>query len=157
MIYHCGLLDEEPEKNRTWLWVHRPHWGHLPADVERELRIWLSMPGFSISYHSHMFGFSHPYIRRHLLATNPEDWRDEVATNWMSATREDCMKLSQMRPGTGNVPLISQVRAVEDLKALPRVQVAQDYRVSPSVLDNWRKMGFRTWGRLPAGLGLLVA
>ena len=75
----------------------------------------------------------------------------DVIDNWMSATREDCVRLSQIRPGMGDVPLISQIRAVQDLKHMLLVDVARDYRVPTHSVAVWRDKGSPSQGHVPAG------
>ena len=36
----------------------------LPDDVERELKIWLAMPGFSAAFHAHTLGVGKTYPGR---------------------------------------------------------------------------------------------
>jgi hypothetical protein len=155
MKYHCGLLDERPENSRTLNWIKQGTWGRLPPEIEHELRVWLAMPGFSISYHCHTLRRGRTTIIPNLGGF--EELEQEVAENWLSATRDDCVKLSRMRPGTGNVPLISQLRAVQDLKKMRQVDVARDYRITVPTLVTWASTGFRTWGQLPVGFELLTA
>lgn len=157
MLYHCGLLDERPEKSRTLEWVKRPVWGNLPADIERELRIFLAMPGLSYSYVAHVFRRGMAYVRPH-VGVGYDVWRDEVIANWMSATREDCIKLTQLRPGKGNVPVIAQLRALQDLKAgLTLADISREYGVSEVTVAQWRDKGVRSSVPLPSGFALLSA
>ncbi|MEN2786263.1 hypothetical protein ACFOKI_07675 [Sphingomonas qilianensis] len=157
MLYHCGLLDERPEKSTTLQWIKRPRvWGRLPPEIERELRIFLAMPGFSDSFYAHVFRCSRSVATRE--AGGYEPWKAEVAENWLSATSEDCAALSRMRPGTGNVPVISQLRAIQDVKAgMTMAQVGRDYRVSAVSVTGWCHGGVNFRGDLPAGFSLLGA
>ncbi|MGD9715181.1 MAG: hypothetical protein AB7V46_24465 [Thermomicrobiales bacterium] len=124
-------------------------------EIERELRIWLAMPGFSLAWHANAFGLGKAYIRPHLGGSH--QWHDEIVENWLSATREDCAALSRMRPGLGNVPLISQIRAVEDLKHMRAVDVAREYRINYNTIWGWRTRGFQPGRDLPPGFELLVS
>lgn len=155
MLYHCGLLDERPEKSPTLEWIKRPRmWGRLPPEIERELRIFLAMPGFTSAYLQRVFYKSYGYIARN--GSRYEDWRHEVAENWLSATREDCMKLCRLRGGQGNVPVISQLRAIQDLKSgISLLRVSEEYEVSVMTLADWRDHGVRFNGKLPSGFSLL--
>lgn len=157
MKYHCGLLDERPEDSRTLQWVKRPAWGSRPPEIEHELAVWLAMPGFSVSYHQHTLGHDRTVLLPR-LGYNPV-LRGEVIGNWLSATREDCVKLARLRPrGSGNVPLICQMRAVADLKGMRQADVARDYDVTVSSIWGWRKRGFNFKRHpLPSGFELLVA
>lgn len=157
MKYHCGLLDERPEESRPLQWVKRPHWGNRPPEIEHELAVWLAMPGFSVTYHTHTFGLDRTRIAR-LMLGDPM-LRGNVIENWLSAIREDCVKLALLRPnGVGDVPVISQMRAVADLKHKRISEVARDYGVTRQTIHDWRTRGFR-FGRqpVPSGFELLVA
>lgn len=155
MKYHCGLLDDRPDKSRTLNWIKRPVWGNLPPEIERELRIWLAMPGFSAGYHAHTLGRNVAYVSKHMGGY--ERWRDEVAENWLSATRDDLVKLSQLRPGIGHVPLICQLRAVQDLKSGATIKkIAGEYRVHPTTITNWSIRGPTPAGHIPSGFDLLI-
>lgn len=63
MKYSCGLLDDDPMENRAYRWITGAHWSALPADVEHELRVWLAIPGFSASWHTHNFRVGPDRIR----------------------------------------------------------------------------------------------
>lgn len=154
MKYHCGLLDERPENSRTLNWIKRPNWGHRPPEIEHELQVWLAMPGFSVSYHAHTLRHAKQVLTRHMGGY--EEHKAEVIENWLSATREDCIKLARLRPGKGDVPVISQIRAVEDLKTMGLKAVSEDYGVSLHSVQMWRKSGFRFNGPMPSGFELLI-
>ena len=67
------------------------------------------------------------------------------------------MKLSQLRPHKGVLPIISQLRALQDLKSMTVAQVARDYRVDRGSLWNWKRRGINTriGIPLPPGFELL--
>lgn len=67
----------------------------LPDDVLRELSIWLAMPGFPFSYHAHVFGMDRSYVARFVRGYDQR--QREVGDNWLSATRDDCIRLCRMR------------------------------------------------------------
>lgn len=157
MLYHCGLLDERPERNRTYQWVRRGGWDlpGTPADIEHERRVWLSMPGFSISFHAHTLGVDYETVQRH-VGRDYDLVREDVAANWLSITREDAVKLSQMRPGTGHVPIISQLAIIDDLKRGVAVStLAADYRVHRTTITSLRKGRVRSTGWVPNGFQLI--
>ena len=98
MLYHCGLLDEQPDKSRTLNWIKRPHWGTMPPDIERELSIFLAMPGLTTAYVSHLLRHSDVYVKRRMGFY--EDWKAEVDANWASAT---CCATVGLRSATTSV------------------------------------------------------
>lgn len=157
MIYHCGLLDERPHKSRTLQWIKRGAWGAgLPADVERELRIWLATPGFSASYHAHVFNLSIRLVTE-WVGVGFEEYRDEIAKNWLSATREDCVKLSQLRPPKGDVPLLVQFRIMDDMKAGRRVTaLKKEYQINHRFFQILRKGQPRVRQPLPRGFEMFA-
>ena len=157
MLYHCGLLDEQPERSRTLQWIRRGRWDQpgFPEDVRRELMIWLAMPGFAHSFHTRAFMTCNAVLRPYLDGF--EQWKEEVSANWISATREDCIRLALMRPGKADVPLISQLQAVRDLKAgMTRSEVAREYRVLPETVRKWADGHFAGVQRLPSSVGRLL-
>lgn len=155
MKWHCGLLSDEPEKDRTLQWIKRGCWDTLPDDVQHELRIWMAMPGFAVSYHHRAFGLNREYISRQMGGY--ERYKGEVHENWLSATREDCLKLCLRRRG-GNVPVISQLQMLNDLKAgQSALSVAREYRVSKHTIYQISKGTIRCHGELPLGFALLGA
>lgn len=154
MLYHCGLLDDRPYNSRTLKWIKSTSWTSLPPEIEHELHVWLAMPGFVLSYHQHVLGVSRDRLMKHTW--DYDVVRDDVAANWLSATRDDCVKLSQLRKGKGDVPLISQIRALEDLKHMRLCDVARDYRVTPQNVLIWKRTGFKFDGQLPRGFEFLV-
>lgn len=156
MLYHCGLLDTCPETSRKLQWVKRPVWGRLPPDIERELRIFLAMPGFSASYVSHVFRIGAATVARNI--GDYESWRDEVAENWLSTTRNDCIKLARLRPGTGNVPVICQLRALQDVKSgMSFSAIGREYGVTGAQVRHWARRGILSKRPLPPGFALLSA
>lgn len=157
MLYHCGLLDERPDRSRTLNWIKRGDWeAGLPADVEKELYVWLAMPGLSINFHAHNFKLSRQYLRR--FVGGFEEHRAEVAENWLSATREDCVKLSQLRPPKGDLPLLVQLSILNDLKAGRRVcDLMKEYQINRRSFQSLRKGHVRVRQPLPRGFELLVS
>ena len=130
-------------------------WGRRPPEIEHELKVWLAMPGFTVRYHAHVLGLSQHSIRQHIGGY--DEMAEAVAENWLSATRDDCIRLAQLRDGPASVPLLCQIRAVQDLKKMRLIDVAKDYRVSDQSLLNWSKRGFNFSGHLPSGFALLVS
>lgn len=87
-----------------------------------------------------------------------EDLKAEVAENWLSATREDAIRLSNMRPSKGDLPLLSQLQIMNDLKAgHSATYLAAEYGT------NTRKVGKLSKGiillrqPLPPGFTLLTS
>lgn len=157
MKVHCGLLDEQPEKSRT-LTLLRRGWWHLglPEDLERELRTWLATPGFSIAYHAHQFKLSHGVIVRHYYDHTPE-YQSLGLENFQSVTREDAVRLCRMRPGTGNIPFVCQLRMMDDLKAqMRKVDVARDYQVNYQTVRNLGAGLIKCQAPLPPALSQLL-
>jgi hypothetical protein len=151
MLYHCGLLSERPETHRTLNWIKRPHWGRMPEDVEHELSIWLAMPGFPVAFHAHTLAHGPAYIKPHMGRF--EELRDEVIENWSSATPEDCQRLSRMRPGTGNIPIICQHSMLQEVKAGRRqTDIAEDYRVHEQTVHQLVRHGVRSSRGWPSWL-----
>lgn len=161
MIYHCGLLDEEPKQSRTLKWIRTARsWNRLPPDVRHELNVFLSMPGFPVPYMVEVFGVSHMCVRRWQTKEAHYDvYQDEVARNWMSTTREDAMALARLRrPGRAFMPLICQVQILQDLKFRKLVDVSRDYQVTQQQIMNWRRTGLTIGSaKLPAGFDWLVS
>ena len=71
-------------------------WGRRPPEIEHELRVWLAMPGFHPTYHAHVLGLSLYSIRKHIGGY--EEMAEEVAENWLSATRDDCVRFVPVTP-----------------------------------------------------------
>jgi hypothetical protein len=93
------------------------------------------MPGFSINFHAHTLGLSRPTVSR-FVGRDYHELRDAVAENWLSCTRDDAVKLSQMRPGTGNIPVLSQLAILDDLKrGLGPTEIGEAYRVHPGTVS----------------------
>ena len=157
MLWHCGLLSERPDRDRTLEWIRRGSWNSgLPEDVERELRIWLAMPGFTAAFHAHNFGVSSGVVRRQLGGY--EKFKREVGQNWLSATREDCVRLSQLRPPRGDLPLLSQLQIIDDVKAGHRRRdLMREYLTNTATIHRLAQ-GLVLFGKrpLPPGFELLV-
>lgn len=156
MKWHCGILSDDPRKDRTFQWLTRGYWDTgMPPEIERELRIWMAMPGFSISYHSRVFGLSPATMAKHIGGY--EKYKDEVHENWLSATREDCLKLCLRRRG-GNIPVISQLQMLNDLKTgYSKVGLSREYRVSLATVHHIGRGWIRGHSELPVGFSLLGA
>jgi hypothetical protein len=159
MKYHCGLLSERPEKDATLQWVRKGWWdlpGH-PPEIEFERRVWLAMPGFSASFHAHTLGVSIEQVTRH-LGRDYDELRDAVAENWLSCTRDDAVKLSQLRPPKGELPLLCQLQIMRDLKAgLGPTEIAQLYLTNTSKVCELGRGTVRVRRPLPSGFELLTA
>jgi hypothetical protein len=157
MKWHCGLLSERPDQDRTLQWIKRGGWGTgLPADVERELKIWLAMPGFTIKYHAHVFRLDRSTIAP-FVGRGFEELKQEVAENWLSVTRDDAVKLSQIRPPKGDVPLISQLAIADDVKrGVKKADIQRAYKVSGFTVTSIAKGHLRVRSPLPSGFELLV-
>jgi hypothetical protein len=153
MKYHCGLLDERPDKSKMFQWITRWNWDSLPDDVATELKIWLAMPGFTTGFHVATLGRHVRTIEAYRPAM--ADFSKEVAENWLSATREDCIRISQMRPGKGPIPIISQVRILEDLKmGRTQMQVVKDFRTSRGQIHKLLTQGITSQAGWPSGVPL---
>lgn len=159
MKWHCGLLDKRPEQSRTLEYIKRGFWElNMPEDVERELRIWMSMPGFSQSFHMHTLGVGCLLLRRWMMR-DYDQFKAEVAENWLSVTRDDAVRLSQMRPGKvgGDVPLICKLQMMTDLKAGARnADIEKEYRVSGGITSELVRGIVKSRAPLPSGFELLV-
>lgn len=153
MNWHCGLLSAQPNKDRTLAWIKRGAWDTLPDDVAHEMRIWMAMPGFAINYHAQTMGLDKRYVAK-FYGGYQQQWR-EVGENWLSATREDCVALCNLRAG-GDVPVISQLSIIDDLKAgAKQVDVAREYAVSEKVTRYCSKGRIHFRGELPLGFAML--
>jgi hypothetical protein len=90
------LLLRCPETNSRWSL-------RIVIDgLADELEIWLVVPGFPTSFHEHALQTGHLMKGWRDRFGLLDKWKREVAENWLSATREDAVALSQMRLGTGN-------------------------------------------------------
>lgn len=155
MKWHCGLLSDDPSKDRTLQWIKRGRWHTLPEDVQHELRIWMAMPGFTAGYHYRAFELGREYINSQMGGY--ETYKAEVHENWISATRDDCLKLCLRRSGS-QVPVISQLQMITDLKAgHTALSLAREYQVSKATIYNLSKGIIRCHGELPSGFALLGA
>jgi hypothetical protein len=152
--YHCGILDDRPEYNRTLKWIRGSNWKALPDDVAHELKVWLAMPGFPYAYHARQL--SQPIARIKRWSEGYYTHREAVVENWVSATREDCIKLAHLRRPWETVPLICQIQAVEDLKHMTARAVAKEYGVFHTVLAEWWHKGFNAH-RVPDDFKWLVS
>lgn len=166
MLYHCGLLDDDRLTSRSFTWVMRKGWFRedFPADIRHEIAVWLAMPGFDHRFHVYNLRVSEGYLRRarEELCGDFEALRADVAANWLSATREDCLALARMRHGkAAGVPLICQMRILDDLKAgLTHKNAARVWGVT----DRWVNMLSAKRGplaasywKLPPGFELLIS
>ena len=168
MIYHCGLLADNPLESRSYNWVMRRGWFQegFPPDVLHELAVWLAMPGFDTKFHAANLRTDWGTIRRAQLrlCSDFELLRNDVAANWSSASRDDCIRLCRMRKVVGKsagVPLICQMRILDDLKAgLSHKAAARVWDVTPRWVNNLSAnrgpLGASYW-RLPSGFELLLA
>lgn len=136
MDWHCGLLDEPATPPGERNPIRDSNWHTLPPELERELRIWLAMPGFSLQYHVETLEREPREIRRFMGSYN--ELEEDVLCNWVSATREDCLKLGWMRPEKGRLPLISQCQIRRDYFSVVRQtqkELAAEYGVYPSTVN----------------------
>jgi hypothetical protein len=137
MKWSCGLLDGNADKLSE---IRRVHWDRLIGPLADELEIWLAMPGFPLAYHEHTLGTlrrTNGWRSRYGLY---EKWKDKVAENWSSATREDAVALARMRPPRCSVPLLTQVSILRDLKRGWRPSdIARTYRVSVAMASELSK------------------
>ena len=157
MLWHCGLLSERPEKDATLAWVRRGGWdlpGH-PPEIERDRLVWLNMPGFPVSYHEQTLNMDRRYLKR-FIGADYERVKDDVAKNWLSCTREDAVKLSHLRSGTGHMPVICQLKIIDDLKrGMSPSRLAAEYRVHPQTISNLGKGRISTRAWVPKGFELI--
>lgn len=133
---------------------------YFPADVRHEIAIWLATPGIEAAWHVHNLRIHHATLKKY-QAQLPgfEDLREEVAENWLSATRDDCINLARMRPGkTSGVPLLAQLSMLGDLKKGMRpCDIASEYGVTSRWLYDLTRFGVRVRDELPSGFELLAA
>lgn len=157
MKWHCGLLSDRPDKDRTLQWLKRGMWDRgLPEDVEHELRVWMAMPGFSAGYHASAFNVDVRTVLKHIGGY--DGLKREVGENWLSATRDDCVKLSRLRQKGGAIPVICQLSMLDDLKrGMKRVEIYRDYAVDEGATRKLWKGGVTFRGELPIGFSLLWA
>lgn len=155
MIWSCGLLEEQP--NRTLSIIRRGYWHEgLPPELDRELRIWMSMPGFSVSFHHHTLGVGHASITR-WIGRDYEQFKREVGENWLSATRDDCVKLARMRPSMGDMPLLCKLQIMDDLKRGGRpFLLADEYATNSTLINELRNGHVKLRQQLPDGFELLI-
>lgn len=157
MKWHCGLLSEQPEKDRTLNYIKRGYW-HLscPPEIKHELRIWLAMPGFTLAYHSHVFRVGVDSVRNFVAAQDFSDVQAEVAENWLSVTDEDAIRLAQLRPGSGNLPLLCQLRILDAVKGgVETSRIADTYRITRQTIYRLKAGHMTNRGVRPVGVGLL--
>ena len=155
MKWHCGLLSTNPAQDRKLAWIKRGRWESLPEDVQDELRIWMAMPGFTANYHAQALGIDKRYIAKFIGGY--EDLRSEVGENWLSATRDDSIRLCRLR-GRGDIPVISQISMIDDLKAgRKHIDIIREYGVSRSTTGGLAKGIISFSGDLPLGFALLGA
>jgi hypothetical protein len=129
MYWHCGLLDdpELPAEGKNP--IRYSNWHTLPEELVRELRIWLAMPGFSLSYHMETLE-REPRLIRQFMGGYAE-LEEDVLMNWISATRDDCIKLGYIRPEKGDLPLITKIEMRRDYMRgrLRQNEIAKEYGV----------------------------
>lgn len=158
MLYHCGLLSERPEKDATLQWVRRGAWdlpGHPPA-IEFERRVWLAMPGFSINFHVHTLRVGETLVERH-IGRDYEELKEAVAENWLSCTRVDAIKLANMRPSKGELPLLVQLQIMRDLKAgIGPTALATIYATNIGTVGDLGRGRVKSRRPLPSGFELLL-
>lgn len=80
-------------------------------------------------------------IKRFQDNIDVESVKDAVIENWLSTTREDCLALAKIRPYGTDLPVIAQIRAMEDLKAYSLKDTAERYGVTPNAIYRWRRYG----------------
>lgn len=131
MYWHCGLLDDPGLPIEKQNPIRHSNWHTLPAVFERELRIWLAMPGFKLSYHVETLQ-REPRLIRQFMGGYAE-LEEDVLLNWVSATRDDCIKLGCIRPEKGDVPLIAKIEMRRDyMRAMAQTEIAEEYGVWPA-------------------------
>lgn len=158
MKYHCGILNVRPEESWTLNRFRVKHWPYLPEQHRRQLHILLATPGFTTLYFCHVFQRSFLAVSRYRAQyARFEDYEEEAVENWMSVTREDAIRLSLMRPPRGDMPLVSQIRALEDLKFMSQTDVAKLYGIGRSKLFRLTRKGPICRQPLPSGFEWLVA
>lgn len=153
MKWHCGLLSNQPERDRTLQWIKRGQWDTLPEDVQHELRVWMAMSGFHANYHALAFGLDKRYVAKFMGGYR--DLKKEVGENWLSATRGDCIALCHMR-GRGDIPVICQIQMTNDVKAgYTQAEVSRIYGVNSSTMKHLSIGRIKFRGDLPDGFALL--
>ena len=161
MKWHCGILGSDEIRPNVAGCHAKCQWtrAELPDDHRRELAIWLAMPGFSTSYHAHNLGMSWNTVRRYQsLSPGYDQLQAEVAENWLSVTREDAVQLCRRRPDKGDIPVICQLKMLDELKAGRSLSaVAREFGVSREWLVRMRASGIRCNRlRLPKGFEMLL-
>jgi len=156
--YHCGLLNVRPEESWTLNRYRTKSWVHLPEVHKRPLQILLATPGFSSCYFCHVFQRSYPTVQRFRAEhARFEDFQEEAVENWMSISREDAIRLAHLRPRRGDLPLVSQLRALEDLKFMTQQKAAETYGVRRNAIVKLKRRGPICRQPLPSGFEWLVA
>ena len=84
-----------------------------------------------------------------------------MVENWLSATRQDCVRLCHLRPfGRSGVPLLSQLSMLDDLKrGMSQCAIGREYGVTNEFVHQRKKYGISravTGWDLPAGFELLL-
>jgi hypothetical protein len=152
MKWSCGLLDGDDDKLR---YLRHHDWNDLDGPLADELEIWLAMPGFSMAFHEHTLGKMRRTKGWRLRYGLHDKWKDEVAENWSSATREDAIALARMRPRGGSVPLLTQVSMLRNLeRGWRQSDVARTYRVSPAMVANLKRGQLTNISDIPASFSL---
>jgi hypothetical protein len=154
-------LDEDPVERGKWRWIRHGRWtsSTIPDDLRHELAVWLAMPGFSTNYHATNLGVAWNTVRKYRqLLPDYDDLSGDVVENWLSVTREDAGLLCQRRPFKGDVPIICQLRMLDDLKAGRGFgAIAREYGVRREWLSRMRLQGISAARyHLPRGFELLV-
>jgi hypothetical protein len=159
--WHCGILGDPTVPRPTWRLDGIFGWRNEGAVGVRqhELAVWLAMPGFSTNYHASNLKLAWNTVRKYQqLLRGFDELSADVAANWLSVTRDDAVQLCRRRPEKGDVPIICQLRMLDDLKAGRRhATVAREYGVRREWLSRVQQKGLRAARcRLPAGFELLV-
>lgn len=158
MLHHCGLLDPDPEQSRMRRWVRQGlNYDTLPPDVQLEIGVWLHMPGFTWSFHCHTLGHHFETLKRWASRTSYDTLRPMITDNWISTTRDDCIRLANLRRRGMEMPLVCQIQIVEDLRSgISQRELGTIYKTTGQAIGVWRRKGFSArW--VPSGFEWLVA
>lgn len=156
MKYDVGLLADKPHDHRSHKWMKKGDWHNpnFPADVRTEIAVWLAMPGFDYGYHRRSFGMTDRTFRKMKnILPQYEELKPLVIENWLSATRQDCIRICHNRTGVASsIPLLSQLAILDEVKrGVRKEDVARLFRVTGEKVHQIIRHGpSANYGTLPA-------
>ncbi len=143
MIYHGGLLDDDPAQNSLYRWARSSQLDRMPLEIATPLRVWFLTPGITKDFHRTAFRISDKRVMKHV--TDAERHQSElmplVVENWLSVRRPDAVKLSQYRKPNMHFPLICRLQMVEDAQVMSQEEVARIYGTSSTLVRRILKRG----------------